>query len=131
MSKMRLNPAMGFTLDQSGFSFSVVKIRPDWAEAHNNLGLLYNALRRYDAAVESFRTALAIKPDLAWAHCNLGNALHAQRMFDAAIESYRRALAIDPGIAEAHLPMYKRLQERRQFDAAAAEMEKVYERVRA
>ncbi|MDA9145068.1 tetratricopeptide repeat protein, partial [Candidatus Thioglobus sp.] len=36
--------------------------QPDYAEAHNNLGLAFYELDQVDAAVESYKKALAIKP---------------------------------------------------------------------
>ena len=55
-----------------------LEMKPDYAEAHNNLG---NALRdqgRLDEAVACCRRALELKPDYAGAHNNLGNALRTR-----------------------------------------------------
>ena len=52
-----------------------VALRPDFAEAHCNRGILLYDLRRLDEALASYDKAIALKPDLAAAHCTRGNAL--------------------------------------------------------
>ena len=48
-------------------------IKPDFADACNNLGITLKKLGQLGAAVKSYEKALAIKPDYAEAHNNLGN----------------------------------------------------------
>jgi len=45
-------------------------IKPDYAEAHYNLGFLLHRLGQLDAAVRSYKKVVAIKPDYAEAHNN-------------------------------------------------------------
>jgi predicted O-linked N-acetylglucosamine transferase (SPINDLY family)/2-polyprenyl-3-methyl-5-hydroxy-6-metoxy-1,4-benzoquinol methylase len=68
---------------------------------HNNLGLASHELKRFDAAADSFRTALRIDPGYADAHYNLGNTLTAAHRPDDARASFERALQLDPNFAEA------------------------------
>ena len=52
-----------------------IRLKPDLAEAHSNLG---NALRESGdvrGAIAAWREAIRLKPDFAAAHSNLGNAL--------------------------------------------------------
>ena len=77
-------------------------IKPDYAEAHNNLGNALKDLGKLDEAVASYHKALAIKPDFADAHNNLGSALQDLGKLEDAVTSYRKALAIKPDFAEAH-----------------------------
>ena len=79
-----------------------LEIKPDYAEAHSNLGNALQDLGQLDDAVASYRRALEIKPDYAEAHSNLGNALQDLGQLDDAVASYRRALEIKPDFAEAH-----------------------------
>jgi tetratricopeptide (TPR) repeat protein len=51
-----------------------IRIDPDHVEAHNNLGVAYGELGRYQEAIESYKQAIRIDPDHAEAHNNLGNA---------------------------------------------------------
>src|SRR5437870_3858045 len=107
------------TLSQSGrFAEAIaecekaLKIKPDLAAAHNNLGaaLVENqrggdGARRQNGAVDEaivhYRRALQIKPDFAQAHSNLGNALLLKGQVDEAIAQFQNALEIDPNHAEA------------------------------
>jgi Flp pilus assembly protein TadD len=50
-------------------------LKPDFAEAHSNLGNTLKELGRLDEALASYRQAIALKPDYAEAHYNLGNTL--------------------------------------------------------
>ncbi len=89
----------------------IVKVKPDFAEAHNNLGVALKALGRLDEAVESYRRAVAVKPDYAEAHGNLGNSLRALDRAEEAVASYRDALAVAPDNAEARLKLGTTLAE--------------------
>ena len=49
-----------------------VRLNPDDADAHYNLGNAYYDLGQYQEAVASYKEAIRIKPDYAKAHYNLG-----------------------------------------------------------
>ena len=51
-------------------------IKPDFAEAYNNLGDVLNLQGKLDEAVANFQQALRIKPDYATAHGNLAFSLN-------------------------------------------------------
>ena len=99
-------------------------IKPDYAEAHINLGNALQELGKLDEAVASYRKALAIKPEFAEAHNNLGNALQDLGKLDEAFASYHKALAIKPDYAEAHNNIGTALQELGRSDEAAASYHK-------
>ena len=73
-----------------------MKIQPDFAEAHCNLGNALMIYGRADEAIDEFRMALRIKPDFAGAHQGLGNALLGRGQFDEAIAHFQKALTIRP-----------------------------------
>ena len=74
-------------LDESIKSYEkAVTYKPDYAQAHNNLGISFQKLGQIDEAVKRYEKALAIKPDYAIAHFNLG--------------SLKRYTASDPQIAQ-------------------------------
>ena len=79
-----------------------LELKPDYAEAHDNLGNALKDQGKLDEAVACYRRALELKPDYAEAHNNLGNALKDQGKLDEAVACYRRALELKPDYAEAH-----------------------------
>ena len=76
----------------------VLKIKPDYAEAHGNMGIAYKTLGKFEAAMVSYQDAIRLKPDYAEAHSNLAAALQAQGKLEDAVTSYARALEIESGI---------------------------------
>ena len=74
-----------------------LRINPDYAEAHNNLGLLLAQTGRIEEAIAHFEQALRIKPDYAEAHCALGMALEQTGQVREAVGHYEQALRIRTG----------------------------------
>lgn len=72
-------------------------IRPDYANANNNLGRVLAARGELPAAIAHYRLALRSEPDLLEVHNNLANALSDAGQIDAAIKEYRFVLDRDPG----------------------------------
>ena len=79
-----------------------LRLKPDFAEAQNNLGVALAQLGRMPEAVERFEQTLHIKPDYAEAHYNLGLALADLGRLTEAIGHYEQAVRIQPDYAEAH-----------------------------
>jgi tetratricopeptide (TPR) repeat protein len=79
-----------------------IRIKPDYAEAHNNLGISYDNLGMYKEAIEAYKQAIRIKPDDAEAHNNLGVSYDKLGMYKEAIEAFKQAIRIKPDVAEAH-----------------------------
>jgi Tfp pilus assembly protein PilF/2-polyprenyl-3-methyl-5-hydroxy-6-metoxy-1,4-benzoquinol methylase len=73
-----------------------------------------------DAALTSYRAALALRPDLAVAHVGIGAILHVQGRLADAAASYRRAIESDPGLAEAHYNLGNALRDQGDAEAAIA-----------
>ena len=101
--------ALGQTLEDHGLLDRAVEsfgrataLRPQFAEAHNDLGQVLLRLGRTDAAIASCQRALALRPRFAAAIGNLANAERARGAIAAAIAGYRRVIALEPGLAEAH-----------------------------
>jgi len=69
---------------------------------HNNLGVVFQQLNQMDAAVKSFKEALAIKPDFAEAHNNLGNAYKELGQVNESVKNYEQVLSIKPDFAVAY-----------------------------
>jgi len=97
-----------------------IRLAPDPARAHLNLGNVLLLQGDLQGALAAFRTAIKHKPDYAGAYYNLGNALLGDGQFDEAVASYRRALEIQPDYAVVHCALGVALQEQGKLEEAAA-----------
>ena len=73
-----------------------LEIKPDYAEAHINLGSALQQKGRVDEAITQFQKALQLNPDYAEAHNNLGNALLQKGRVSEAIAHFQQALQLEP-----------------------------------
>lgn len=81
------------------------QLRPDYAEAWNNLGVCWIVARKGDEAVEAINKALELQPTWIEARVNLGSAWRVTRDPEKASKAraaYETALKQDPRRAEAH-----------------------------
>jgi Flp pilus assembly protein TadD len=74
----------------------VLKIRPDFAEAHNNLGAAFFQKGQFDDAIASYRKAVQFEPRNAEFQNNLGYALFQKGDLREAIAHYQTSLEIQP-----------------------------------
>ncbi len=79
-----------------------LRINPDDADAHTNLGIAYGNLGMYNKAIGSYTQAIGINPDDAKAHYNLGVTYGNLDMYNKAIGSYTQAIRINPDDAKVH-----------------------------
>ena len=96
----------------------LLKLKPDFAEAYNNMGTAFNSKGDSGAAIECYKMALKIKPDYAEAHNNMGVTFKTKSDLKSAITSYRQALKIKPSYAEAHNNMGIALSDNGELEAA-------------
>jgi serine/threonine protein kinase/Flp pilus assembly protein TadD len=75
---------------------------PDYAEAHDHLGLALVSKGDLGGAISEFRQAIRIKPNFAEAHDHLGIALVSKGDLGGAIGEFRQAIWIKPNFAAAH-----------------------------
>jgi tetratricopeptide (TPR) repeat protein len=115
-----INLGLGRLVQAAASYRKVLAIKPDHAQAHNNLGIALDQLGKPDEAVASYRKALEIKPDLAEAHANLGNVLALRHEIDEAIASYSRAIELVPGDRDTHTNLGNALTELERWPEAAA-----------
>jgi tetratricopeptide (TPR) repeat protein len=97
-----------------------IDVRPDFAEAHFNRGVILQALKHYDEALASFDSALALQPNFARALTSRGCVLHDLKRNDEALMSHERALQLRPDFAQAHFNRGNVLQALNRNDEAVA-----------
>ncbi|MBX7113692.1 MAG: tetratricopeptide repeat protein [Myxococcaceae bacterium] len=77
-----------------------VTLRPDFAEAKNNYGVMLNEAQDYDAAVKELEGAVTSAPDFTAARMNLGNAYRGKQDFSKAMTQYKEVMRLSPGNAD-------------------------------
>ena len=105
-----------------------LRIKPDYARAQINLGIVHNLLGNdfaakgnLEAAISQYRQALVIRPDDPETHTNLGNTLANSGNLDAAITEFRKVVTIAPDSTDAHNNLGIILAKKGNLDAAAQE----------
>lgn len=80
-----------------------VRIRPDYADAHFDLGTALHLEGRYQEAVGHFHLSLLTAPDVDGdTHNNLGLSLQALGDLEGAASEFRAALSVNPDKFDAH-----------------------------
>lgn len=69
-----------------------VDMNPEFAEAHNGLGLAYHLLGNHDKALAHFEKALELKPDYSEVMNNIARVYIGQNRYRLAIPLLRKAL---------------------------------------
>jgi Flp pilus assembly protein TadD len=104
-----------------------IRINPNLAEVHNNLGNLLYKLKRFGEAEKEYKEAVRINPDHAKAHNNLGILLYNLKRFEEAEEEYKEAVRINPDYAEAHNNHGNLLSDLKRFEEAEKKYRKAIE----
>jgi tetratricopeptide (TPR) repeat protein len=79
-----------------------LRIKPDYADAHNNLGVAFAQQGKLDQAIASFQQAVRFNPTYTEALNNLGNALRMAGRLDEAMTSLQQALRLNAKYVEAY-----------------------------
>jgi tetratricopeptide (TPR) repeat protein len=98
---------------------------PGASEAHNNLGMTWDAQGRESEAAAEFGEAVRLKPDFEPAHFNLANALDRLGRRDESIAEYRAAARLDPDRAASHNALGISYAMQNEMAAAAQEFKEV------
>lgn len=73
------------------FFKKAIKIDNTYAQAYNNLGLLYHLAKNYNKAISYYKKALRIAPDYFDPRYNLSETYQAMGDYDKAIEELKKA----------------------------------------
>jgi Tfp pilus assembly protein PilF len=102
-----------------------LEIDPTLADAHNNLGAVYDRTGRKDEAEREFRLAIAdpVYPTPQKAYLNLGLLYGSAGRDSEAIHALRQAVEIDPKYYQAHYELAALLDRTGSLDEAVREYE--------
>ena len=104
-----------------------IELKPDYAEAHYNLGVILQSLGRFDETEKSYKKAIELKPDFPEAHYNLGVTLQNLGRLDEAETSLKKAIELKPDFPEAHNNLGNTLFELSKIDEAETSLKKAIE----
>lgn len=88
--------------DAIGSFKEAIILKPDYGEAHVELGNVYYKVGRYADAKDSYREALRIMPGDLPLYNKLGTVLILLGEYKQAIDTFKEAVKIDPKNAEAY-----------------------------
>jgi tetratricopeptide (TPR) repeat protein len=89
---------------------AAVKGDQDWAEAHNELGRLYDIVGRYPEAIREYDAAIKNFKEYPQAYTNRGVAFWHDGNWDNALRDCRKAVELDPKFAGGHYNLAEVLQ---------------------
>ena len=75
---------------------AALRLNPELAQAHYNLGFALEGVSRMQEAIPQYEEAVRLKPDYADAHNNLAGILRAQGKLQEAIDHYEQAIREKP-----------------------------------
>ncbi|HZW33338.1 MAG TPA: tetratricopeptide repeat protein, partial [Isosphaeraceae bacterium] len=101
---------------------AVLRLKPDFADAHDNLGAALSAQGNLEEAIAEYREALRLKPNDPAGHYNLGNALRDRGKREEAVGEYQEALRLHPHFPTAHCNLGLVLQREGRFAEALSEL---------
>jgi tetratricopeptide (TPR) repeat protein len=102
-----------------------VEIDPQFALAHNTLGLCYLELGDSARAIGCFQTAVSIQPDFASAYVNMGSAYIRTGRSGEAADCFRQAVKIDPNAPQALQALGHLLMQQRKWREATGVLRQV------
>jgi tetratricopeptide (TPR) repeat protein len=84
--------------DAKKYYVLAIKIKPNYAEAINNLASIYEAEKNYRQAQRLYRKAIRLSPNSPLFYSNLGTAYFFQGNTKKGADAYRQAFALDPHV---------------------------------
>lgn len=104
-----------------------IKIKPDFVQAFNNRGFLYDERGEYDRAIADYDKAIEINADDAEVYNNRGCTYDKKGEYDRAIADYNRAIEFDPKLVEAYNNRGVTYSKQGEYDRAIADYNRAIE----
>jgi tetratricopeptide (TPR) repeat protein len=112
---------------------TIIALKPDYLEAINNLGVLYNAGKDFRNAYEYYKKAYDLNPDAPASRTNLAGMLFNEGLdfgirglADSALTSYRHCLEYDPSNVMAYNNIASIHAGRSSFDSCLFYLKRAY-----
>jgi len=106
----------------------VAELKPDWPEAHNNLGVAWKKRGDPEKAVASFDRALALRPEYGEAWSNLGWIHAEEKKWREARADFERALRSNPNDEGALYGLSQAQREARDYAGAETTLKSLLSR---
>ncbi len=100
-----------------------VTLNPNDAEAHCNLGVALDAMKRYEEAIDCYRLALLHKPGFLQALFNMGNSYMSLAKQVEARTCYEEAIQLQPGFVPAYICLGELEKQQGAFDQSQTNFE--------
>ena len=99
-------------------------LKPNYVEAHYNLGVVLEEHGQVESAIKSYKNAITIKNAYPGAHNNLGNIFLNLGQLGNAIDHFEWAIAFKPNFSEAYNNLGVAFQAQNRNDEAIISFEK-------
>jgi type IV pilus biogenesis/stability protein PilW len=96
----------------------VIEIDPGYAEAYNNLGIIYQEAGDFDRALSAYQKAIEINPKSEKALNNLGVLLYLKGRYEESIRAFQKALTLNANNIESHINLGILFKKQGQVDQA-------------
>ena len=96
----------------------VIELDPGYAEAYNNLGIIYQEIGDFDRALSAYQKAIGINPKYEKALNNLGVLLYLKGHYEESIQAFQKALTINANNVESHINLGILFKKQGQVDKA-------------
>jgi rhomboid protease GluP len=105
----------------------VLAIKPDAAEVHYELGIIYKQKAMNDEAIDSFKHVLKLNPRDNDVYADLGEAQYRARYYDDAIGSFTKLIETHPDSPVSHYNLGLVYLMKDDYDPAIREFQKTLE----
>ena len=106
LAALKIIPDNSYVLNYLAYSWlerdykisKAIKIKPDFVEAHYNLGIILHELGEYQKAVNSYEKAIKINPNNPKYYVNRGSIKYDLGFVESACEDWNRAIELNSKI---------------------------------
>jgi protein O-GlcNAc transferase len=84
------------------FLKKVTELNPEYADGHNNLGVILQDQEKFQESIASFKLALSLKPNYSEAYNNLAITYKKISKLEESINLFYKAISFNPNYVEAY-----------------------------